>query len=205
MTVALVALGATALISGRRLAPVLCAACVVAALGGAFAVVAVAAGVGVVALWRRARRSDRAAREITEADLMCVEITSLGVAAGLTFHEAATTAARTVDTAVGTTVGTRLLGALRTSRVEFGARTGLPGVDAMLAEQDRSARTGAPLVRSLDVLASSLRSEVTQAARERLAKLPIKLLFPLALLILPGFVLMTVGPAVLGGLSRIAL
>jgi tight adherence protein C len=75
----------------------------------------------------------------------------------------------------------------------------------MLAEQERSSRTGAPLVRSLDVLASSLRQERTRDARERLAKLPIKLLFPLALLILPGFVLMTVGPAVLSGLSRIGL
>lgn len=201
MTVALVALGATALASDRRHAPAFCAAFVLAAIGGVFAVVAIAAGVAVFALWRRARRSDRSAREVKDADLMSVEITSLGVAAGLTFQEAATTAARTV----GTSVGTRLLRALRTSSVELGTRTGLQGVDAMLAEQERSARTGAPLVRSLDVLASSLRRDRTHEARERLAKLPIKLLFPLALLILPGFVLMTVGPAVLSGLSRIGL
>ncbi|MGI9529248.1 MAG: type II secretion system F family protein [Acidimicrobiia bacterium] len=201
MTVALAALGAAALTSGRRLAPAVCVALVVAAVGGVFAVVALAAGVGVFALWRRARLSDRSARATKDADLMCVEITSLGVAAGLTFREAATTAARTV----GASVGTRLVMALRMSSVEVGARTGLPGVDAMLAEQERSARTGAPLVRSLDVLASSLRRERTQEARERLARLPIKLLFPLALLILPGFVLMTVGPAVLSGLSRIGL
>ena len=201
MTGALVALGVTVLASDRRWAPAVCAAFVGVAVGGVLAVAAIVAGVGLFALWTRARRADRYAREAKDADLMCVEITSLGVAAGLTFREAATTSAQTV----GTAVGASLLRALRTSSVERAPRSGLPGIDAMLAEQERSSRTGAPLARSLDVLASSLRQERTRDARERLAKLPIKLLFPLALLILPGFVLMTVGPAVLSGLSRIGL
>jgi hypothetical protein len=33
----------------------------------------------------------------------------------------------------------------------------------------------------------------------------VKLLFPLSLLILPGFLLLTVGPALLGGLQRLGL
>lgn len=201
MTFALAALGAASLTSHRRFAPMVGAALVAAAVGGVFAVVAVTAGVGVFSLWRRARRADRSAREAKDADLMCVEITSLGVAAGLTFRDAAITAAD----AVGAAVGSGLHTALRRSSVESAARSGIPGVDGMLAEAERSARTGAPLARSLDVLASSLRRERAGEARERLAKLPVKLLFPLALLILPGFVLMTVGPAVLNGLSRIGI
>jgi hypothetical protein len=35
--------------------------------------------------------------------------------------------------------------------------------------------------------------------------LPVKLLFPLALLILPGFLLLTVGPALLTGLNRLGV
>jgi hypothetical protein len=38
---------------------------------------------------------------------------------------------------------------------------------------------------------------------ERARRLPVRLLLPLALLILPGFVLLAVGPAVLQGLARL--
>jgi len=201
VTFALAALGAAAFASNRSYAPTIGAVLIVGAVGRLFGVVAVIAGLGVFALWGRARRADDSRRKAKDADLMCVEIASLGVAAGLSFRVAAATAAE----AVGGTVGDQLHRVLRTSNVDTAARTGVPGVDSMLAEADRSARTGAPLVRSLDALASSLRRERASEVRERLARLPIKLLFPLALLILPGFVLMTVGPAVLSGLSRIGI
>ena len=73
----------------------------------------------------------------------------------------------------------------------------------MMSEADRSATTGAPLAVSLEAIAATMRSERASASRERMARLPIKLLFPLALLTLPGFVLMAVGPAVVSGLSRL--
>jgi len=201
MTLVLVSLGAVALVSHRRIAPIVTAGLIITAIAGVVGAGAVAACSGVVVLWNRARHADRARRAATDADMMCVEVTSLGVAAGLTFREAAAGAA----SVVGGAVGSDLLGVLRRTSVDSGARSGVPGIDEMLAEAERSASTGAPLVRSLDALVSTLRRERATRARERLARLPVKLLFPLALLILPGFVIMTVGPAVLGGLSRIGI
>ena len=201
MTAVMAACGVVAVMSRRPVIRMVGGGLAVAVVGGPFIVVTLGAGVGLVALWRRARQADRSARRSKDDELLCVEITSLCVAAGLTFREAATRAGMSV----GGSAGRDLVEEVRRSTVGAGTRTGVSGIDTMLAEAERSAVTGAPLARSLDSLASSLRSEQATLARERVAKLPVKLLFPLALLILPGFVLMTVGPAVLSGLSRIAL
>ena len=65
--------------------------------------------------------------------------------------------------------------------------------------------TGSALHPSLLSVSRSLRRERTERERERLARLPVKLLFPLSLLILPGFVLLVVGPSIVSGLSRVSL
>ena len=75
----------------------------------------------------------------------------------------------------------------------------------MESEAQRSAITGSPLGPGLDGLARAIRRDRAADEAARLARLPVKLVFPLALLVLPGFVLMTVGPAVLGGLARLDL
>lgn len=201
MTMVLAVCGALAIASRWRARRIVGAGLTLAAAGGLLGVAVVGAGVGLVALWQRARRADGSTRARRSDDLLCVEITSLCVSAGLTFRESAITAANTVRGPVGE----ELAGVVRRSIIGVEGRTGAPGVDAMLIEAARSARTGAPLARSLDSLATSLRRDQAMEVRERLAKLPVKLLFPLALLILPGFVLMTVGPAVLSGLSRIGI
>jgi tight adherence protein C len=76
---------------------------------------------------------------------------------------------------------------------------------ALLALADRALVTGAPLLASIDGYATSLRRDERAAAVEKARRLPVKLLFPLALLILPGFLLLTVGPALLAGLDRLGL
>jgi tight adherence protein C len=76
---------------------------------------------------------------------------------------------------------------------------------ALFALADRALVTGAPLLASIDGYATNLRRIERSAAIERARRLPVKLLFPLALLILPGFLLLTLGPALLAGLGRVGL
>lgn len=84
-------------------------------------------------------------------------------------------------------------------------RAGEPGGGALevfrVAWHARS--TGAPLVASVETLASRLRRDLRARRRARLQRLPVRLLFPLALLILPGTLILTLGPILLGALQRL--
>jgi pilus assembly protein TadC len=62
-----------------------------------------------------------------------------------------------------------------------------------------------PLAGQLNAMALDRRRAAAAASRERLARLPVKMLFPLAFLILPGFVLLTVVPPLMSGLSKLSL
>jgi pilus assembly protein TadC len=75
----------------------------------------------------------------------------------------------------------------------------------MFGAADASESTGMPLAATLTALASDRRRVAAAASRERLAKLPVKMLFPLAFLILPGFVLLTVIPPLISGLSKLGV
>ena len=130
-----------------------------------------------------------------EDDVLLAELTALGLSAGLSFPASLEAAARHASGAGGDQVRR----ALRTpgARGDAGPATGL------FALADRALLTGAPLLASVDGYAMSLRRDRRAAATERVRRLPVKLLFPLALLILPGFLLLTVGPAILAGLERL--
>jgi pilus assembly protein TadC len=62
--------------------------------------------------------------------------------------------------------------------------------------------SGAPLDRALAQLGDDIRGTLRRRAEERARAAPVKLLFPLVLLSLPAFVLLTIAPAVLRALSR---
>ena len=135
------------------------------------------------------------ARPEQEDDVLLAELTALGLSAGLSFLASLESAAQHASGAGRDQVRR----ALRTpeARGDAGAATGL------FALADRALLTGAPLLASVDGYATSLRRDRRAAATERVRRLPVKLLFPLALLILPGFLLLTVGPALLAGLERL--
>lgn len=69
----------------------------------------------------------------------------------------------------------------------------------------RSAASGAPLLESLRALADEQRREAHEAEVTAARRLPVRLLFPLTLLILPGFVILIVGPALLSAAARLGL
>lgn len=94
-------------------------------------------------------------------------------------------------------------------------RSRLAGLSAALRTADgsaaplfrtmaRAAETGAPSADALRSFAERLRAESRLAAQVRLRRLPVKLVFPLALLMLPGLVLMVSGPALIEVLERFA-
>ena len=77
------------------------------------------------------------------------------------------------------------------------ARTEVPSLRALAAALARSQQLGTVLGSTLRRLAEDLRRERRTRAEEEARKAPIKMLFPLVFLILPAFLLLTVGPVVL--------
>jgi tight adherence protein C len=87
-------------------------------------------------------------------------------------------------------------------------RNGVDDLRSLTALIIQSDRLGASMAKTLRVHADLLRTRRRQRAEEAARKLPIKMLFPLALFILPPLFTVTVGPAVLqimqvlGGLTK---
>jgi tight adherence protein C len=77
------------------------------------------------------------------------------------------------------------------------ARTNAPSLAALARSLERSHRLGASVRGALRALVDDLRAERRARAEERARRAPVKMLFPLVFLILPAFLLLTVGPVLL--------
>lgn len=158
--------------------------------------------VGVVVLlggaaWVVARRVLRPKVEEDDGALLA-ELAALGLSAGLTFPAAVEAA----TTAVPGDESVRLRRAVRLHAEAGSVPSDYPGLFLVAR---RALATGAPLAPAVSGYAAALRNEERSRQLTAARRLPVKLLFPLALLILPGFLLLTVGPAVLGSLERLGL
>ncbi len=192
MTLAAVALVVAILRWNRR--EILAAGVFMAFMLSPFLGVCVSLGVAVWAVARR--RSGSSDPGDDEAAL--AELTALGLSAGLTFSAAANAAA----TAVPCEASLRLRRALR---VGGGTDGNTADDDGLMVVVRRALSTGAPLQPAVSGYATTLRNEERSRELNAARRLPVKLLFPLALLILPGFLILTIGPAVLGSLDRLGL
>jgi tight adherence protein C len=87
----------------------------------------------------------------------------------------------------------------------LGQRNGADDLKALVALVIQSDRLGASLSKTLRTHADLLRTKRRQRAEEAARKLPIKMLFPLAALILPALFVVTTGPAMLklGDLGKV--
>lgn len=132
-----------------------------------------------------------------DPSLALAELTALGLSAGLSFPAAVRAAADRLPDEPAMAIRRRLRSGIPTDTPEF--------ADGLFALAVRADVTGAPLLPSIDGYARSLRRDARAQAVERARRLPMKLLFPLALLILPGFLLLTVAPAFLAGIDRLGL
>ncbi len=82
------------------------------------------------------------------------------------------------------------------------ARISSPELTRACRALGRAERFGGPIAASVAEIAADLRSARLQAARADAARAPVKLLFPLVFMILPSFLLLTVGGFVLSILAR---
>jgi pilus assembly protein TadC len=149
---------------------------------------------------RRGRRRETAAfeRELP----VCVDLLSVALGAGLTPYLAVRVAAEWAPARPADL----LAGAIQ--RIDEGATfaTALaatvprrpsfePVVDALLASE----RLGAPVGPALARVGASCRADARRRAQEHARSIPIRLLFPLVLLILPAFGLLALVPNLLAG------
>ena len=85
----------------------------------------------------------------------------------------------------------------RSALADVADRTGLQPLKRLTRALTRSQRLGASLAPVLRKLADDLRRERRAEAETAARQAPVKMLFPLVFLILPAFLLLTVGPVVL--------
>lgn len=77
-------------------------------------------------------------------------------------------------------------------------RTGLDDIQALVATLTQSMRFGTSIGETLRIYSAELRDKRVQRAQEKAAKVSTLMLFPLVFCILPSFMLVVLGPAILG-------
>jgi tight adherence protein C len=152
---------------------------------------------------RNGRRRNREARSSGDVVLLA-DLVVLGLSAGLSAPTAISEAADEMPADLRREVRT-VLRTLVPSGAAAGMSIATGRGERIYRLVARSAASGAPLLGSLRALADELRREAHEAELTAARRLPVRLLFPLSLLILPGFVILIVGPALLGAATRLGL
>lgn len=144
----------------------------------------------------RRQRDQRVAAAVPAA----VEVVGIVASGGGSIERALSAAAR-LDGPVGASMGRAA------SRVRLGLDPDPadPWTGSMFAVIGSARRSGASVGPALAAYARALEDEQHALALERAERMSVRLLVPLALLILPGFVVMTIGPGVVNALARLSL
>ncbi len=158
-------------------------------------------------LWSSlARRADRRrlARQADADVALLPRILLVGLAGGLPLRAALELASGHV----GPVVRAELSGLLRVARrrgLALALTTRTSGLTRPLfARLALAQASGAPMVDALTAYLAESRSIRRGEAIERVRRLPVTLMIPLGLLILPGFVVLFVGPILLDSLADLA-
>jgi tight adherence protein C len=151
----------------------------------------------VLARWA-ARRQERIGARVPDL----VEILVATSEAGLSPPEAFRRACRLVRGPLGDELGIAVrhldLGVpWRVALDQLTRATDVPALRRLVAVLARSHRLGTPVRSVLRSVAADLRFEKRTRAEEVARRAPVKMLFPMVFLILPAFLLLTVGPVVL--------
>lgn len=159
---------------------------------------------GLAVAFRRIRR-DRGRRDENSVQLAALcDLATIGLTGGLNVHAALGLATANV----GGDVAVEVAAVLRRAQVEgmAAAMTEASGIGHRLYRVvGRAAATGSPLLEAVGRLSDELHADLAAARLEAVRRLPIALLFPLTLLILPGFLLLTVAPAILDAFVRLEI
>ncbi len=151
--------------------------------------------VTTVAMLRRARNPD-------DGLVLLGDLILLGLLSGMPFVTALGAAAPYLDAPLASEVSS----IVRSSRhggseVAFGSHHG--ALHDLLRLAARATATGAPLTAAIAGFTLEARSAQRARAFADSRRLGVRLLFPLAFLILPGFIVLVAGPVVLDGISRL--
>ena len=179
-----------------------------AAVGAALGLANPVAGAGMALVWfslhrRRGLRSQRLAREQAEGELeLLTHSVLIGLSGGLSPAAALALSREALLSPLGEEVDL----VLRRS-VQGGLTASLldaTGVGGRLFRQVGAAHlSGAPLGLALTALANEYRDAARALAVERARQLPVRMVIPLTLLMLPGLLILMVGPIVLPSLVRL--
>ena len=151
--------------------------------------------------WARLRQRSRERMNLRVDEASLAEMTALALSGGLGIYSALEMAADGVGGPVGATT-TDLLRRIRVDGVVAATTAGGAGSD-LFRTIGRAAASGAPLVDPVTRIAGEMRSELAADRLEDVRRIPVAMLFPLTLLILPGFLLLTVAPALVDAFARL--
>lgn len=190
--------------SSRRvgLEPVIAAAGVVLLIEAPAQSLALGFFTWAVVRFRRAAARARAERDREAAAIEAGELVALGLAGGFSVAAAHRAALDHCDESIRPDLALLCWRMARDGVVAgLDADTGpmAPGSAALVT----ATASGAPVLPALEAHLRQVHHARHMAAVEAMRRLPIRLLIPLTLLVLPGFVLVTVGPAVIDSLARL--
>lgn len=150
--------------------------------------------------WLRSRISSRR-KEITKALPDCLDLLVISVEAGLGFDGAMQKVAEKWDNHLTREFGRALsemrVGATRRDALRgITERTDAPDVSAFISAIIQADQLGVSVGRVLHLQADQMRVKRRQRAEEQAHKAPIKMLFPMILLIFPSMYIVILGPAI---------
>ncbi len=184
--------------AGRRTAGLLgaAAACAVAAPGLVLPI-----GLIGLALWARVRLRERRTPGGDGTGVFGRTLL-IGLSAGLSLGAALELAGREADPVTAAEVDAVLRTASRVGLAAALAQSSGAGA-GLFVRLARAQITGSSPYRTVAAFVDEDRRTRRAETLERIQRLPVKLTLPLALLILPGFVLLTIGPVVVSTLQRL--
>lgn len=162
-------------------------------------VVALLAAAAVLS-WSPRRR--RRLRPVVSSADAAGELVALGLSAGMSFGAALEAAAEHLRGPIAADVRSVLRKARRRGMGEALSREPR-AVSGLFRVAHRAVVTGAPLLPAVEGWTREIRKAERARRAEAVQALPVRLLLPLTLLTLPGFVVLTVGPTLLEAVSRL--
>ena len=159
---------------------------------------------GGLLLARRLRARTERARVVSEDRAALAELTAIGLTGGLAIQPALEIAAR----GVGGPIQEETQALLRQARMS-GMAAAMGSANGTSRDFyraiGRAAATGSSLVDTVVRIADETYADINAARMQEVRRLPVTMLFPLTLLILPGFLLLTVAPALLDAFGRLEI
>lgn len=196
-------LGAAGLLVHGRTRWALWAGAVVVGQGVAPAIL-IAAGAWVIRRLLHLRRRRHAARRAEAGVADLADFVGLALTAGLNVQGSLVAARPHVAPELAAELDA-VVRAARHRGIASALNDGRGPAASLYAALARAVAGGTSALAVVDAFSVERRAALHTASIEQTRRLPVKLLFPLALLVLPGFVLVVVGPVVVTALDRLGL